>query len=158
RKRQRLDRMRRDARKRAPLADRFPRAPEVERLQIPQAAVDRTEMIERRAAAEVVALDQRDRQPAVRRVVRDRQAVHTAADDEHVERAAGQPIDVANHEGQILSLYCRSTWQPRRTSGPIGTITFTTSTSRGIRSAPAAFSTTSISTISKSSTTCRGSS
>ena len=54
-------------------------------LQIAQPAVNRAQMIERRAAAEVVALDQRHRQAALRRVVRDRQAVDPAADDEHVE-------------------------------------------------------------------------
>ena len=60
---------------------------DVERLEIAQPAVDRPEMIEGAAAAEIGALDERDGEAALRRVVRDRQAVDAAADDEHVERA-----------------------------------------------------------------------
>ena len=37
-------------------------------------------------------------QPALRGVVRDRQPVDAAAHDEHVERAGGEAIDVADHE------------------------------------------------------------
>ena len=82
---------------RAPLAHRLARAREVERLQVAQPAVDRAQVVERGAAAEVVALDERDRQAALRRVVGDRQAVDAAADDEHVEGAAGQAVEVADH-------------------------------------------------------------
>ena len=68
----------------------------IERLQIAQAAVNRPQMVEGRSAAEIVALDERDRQAALRRVVGDRQPVDAAADDEHVEGAAGEAIEVAS--------------------------------------------------------------
>src|SRR5439155_7090560 len=44
----RTNRMRRDARDGPPLAHRFARAADVERLQIPQPAVNRAQMVERR--------------------------------------------------------------------------------------------------------------
>ena len=89
--------MRRDPRERSPLAHRLPRAPDVERLKVPQPAVNRPQMIERAAAPEVVALDQRHRQAALRRVVGDGQTVNAAADDEQIEGAGGETIEVANH-------------------------------------------------------------
>ena len=95
---QRPNRLRRDSRERGALPHRFPRAPDVERLQIPETAVDRPEMIEGRAGAKIVLLDERHRQPALRRVVRDRQPVDAAADDEDVERARGEAIEIADHE------------------------------------------------------------
>jgi hypothetical protein len=96
--------VRRNPRNRPPLAHRFARAAHVERLQIPQATVNRPQMIERGPAAEVLLLDERHRQPALRRVVRDRQPVNAAADDEDVERAVGQLIEVAGHRADILLL------------------------------------------------------
>ena len=89
--------MRRDPRQRPPLADRFARAADVERLQIAEAAVDRPQVIERRAAAEVVGLDEGRRQAPLRRVVGDREAVDAAADDEHVEGPRGELVDVTKH-------------------------------------------------------------
>jgi hypothetical protein len=83
------DCLRREPRRRAPLANRLARAADVQRLQVAQPAVNRAQMVERRAAAEVVLLDQGDRQPALRRVVGDRQPVNAAADHEHVE---GGPV------------------------------------------------------------------
>ena len=91
------DDLRRDRRKRPPLDHRFARSREVERLQIPKPAVDRPEMVERGAAAEVGAFDQRDRQAALGRVIRDRQAVDAAADDEHVEGTAGERGQITAH-------------------------------------------------------------
>ena len=94
---QRTNGVRRDPRDRPALAHRFPRAAHIECLQVPQPAVDRAEMVERRAAAEIVALDERDREPALRRVVRDRQPINAAADDQHVEGAGREPIEIARH-------------------------------------------------------------
>ena len=96
---QRTNRLRRDPRHRPPLADRLARAPDIQRLQIAQPPVNRAQMVERRAAAEVVPLDERDRQTSLRRVKRDRQPIDAAADDEHVEGAAGEGVEIARHAG-----------------------------------------------------------
>jgi hypothetical protein len=54
-------------------------------------------MIERGAAAEVATLDERDREAALRHVIRDGQTVDAAANDEHVEGLVGEPIEIALH-------------------------------------------------------------
>ena len=59
-------------------------------------------MIERRGRAEVAAVDQRDGQPALRRVVGDRQTVDAAAHHEHVEFAFGEAREVSNQAELIL--------------------------------------------------------
>jgi hypothetical protein len=46
-----------------------------------------------------VALDERHRQPALRRIVGDREPLDPAADDQEVERAAGQLLEIARHLG-----------------------------------------------------------
>src|SRR5205823_5319263 len=51
---ERLNGVRRDARQRRPLARRLARSAEIERLEIPETTVNRAQMIERRAAAEIV--------------------------------------------------------------------------------------------------------
>jgi len=79
----------------APFANRFSGTSEVEGLQIPQPAVDGPQVVERGSAAEVVALHQRNRQAALRRVVRDRQPVDAAADDEHVEGCVSESVELA---------------------------------------------------------------
>jgi hypothetical protein len=53
--------------------------------------------LKRAAAPEVAALDQRHRQAALRRVVGDGQTVDAAADDEQIEGARGEPVEVADH-------------------------------------------------------------
>src|SRR5580765_6010503 len=53
-------------------------------------------MVERRATAEVVPFDEGDRQTALRRIVRERQAVNAAAYDENVERTGSQAVEIAN--------------------------------------------------------------
>jgi len=63
--------------------------------------VDGPEVIEGVGAAEVAALDQHDRQPALRCVRRDRQAVNTATDDEQIERAGAEPLRIPNHRTVI---------------------------------------------------------
>jgi hypothetical protein len=94
---ERADRVGRNPCDRPPLADRLARAAEVERLEVAQPAVNRAQVVERRAAAEVVALDQRDRQAAQRGVVGDCQTVNAAAHDQDVEGAGGQLVQIARH-------------------------------------------------------------
>ena len=96
RERKRAEGVRRDGGQHTSLDHRFTRARDVERLKVAQAAVDRSEVVERGAAAEIGAFDQRDGQAALGGVVRDRQAVDAAADDEHVKGTAGERVDVAN--------------------------------------------------------------
>src|ERR1700687_6049003 len=78
--------------KRAPLTNRFASATDVQGLQIAQPAVNGAQMVERGAASEVFALDECDREAALRAVIRDGQTVDAAADDEDVERLSGEPI------------------------------------------------------------------
>ena len=59
-------------------------------------------MIERRGASEIAAFDERDRQPALRGVVGNGQPVDTAAHDEYIEIAVGEPREVSNQAGTIL--------------------------------------------------------
>ena len=54
-------------------------------------------MIERQAAAEVAALDERDRQAARGRVVGGEQSVDAAADDQQVVAVRGQIGRVSRH-------------------------------------------------------------
>ena len=96
--------MRSDARHRVPLAHRLARAPDVERLQVSQPAVNRAQVIERRAAPEVVAFDERHAEAALRRVLRDREPVDPAADDEHVEGAVLQAVEIAAHHERSYAL------------------------------------------------------
>ena len=97
RKGQRPHTVGRDARQRPALADRLAGTRQVQLLQVAQAAVDRAQVIERGAAAEIVALDQRHRQTALRRIVGDRQSADPAPDDEDVEGGRGQAIEISNH-------------------------------------------------------------
>ena len=60
-----------------------------------EAPMKRPEMVERGAASEIAAVDERHRQPALRAVVRDRQAVDAAADHEHVEGAGSEAAEAA---------------------------------------------------------------
>ena len=89
--------VRRDPRDRAPLADRFARPADVEMLEVSEAAVNYPVMIKRSSAAEIVAFDERDRQAALRRIVRDREAIDAAADDEYVEGVGRKTIDITDH-------------------------------------------------------------
>jgi hypothetical protein len=81
----------------APLSDRFPCTRDVGVLKISEAAVNRAQMVEAAAAAEVVALDQRNREPARRGVARDRKTVDAAADHEHIEGSAGELLYIPKH-------------------------------------------------------------
>src|SRR5262245_28709085 len=84
-----------------PFVHRLARAREVERLQIAQPAVDGAEVVERSAAAEVVPLDERDRETPLGGVVGDRQAADTAADDENVEGSCCEPVEIALHGREL---------------------------------------------------------
>src|SRR5262245_44452808 len=107
-------------------------------------------MVERGAAAEIVALDQGDGEAALRRVVGDRQPVNAAADDEDVVGACGQPVEVAMHEGELAApAILLSAWRPSTKCAPTGSGTSTISRSPGIRSDRAGSSRISISIISK---------
>ena len=93
-----------DASQRATLRDRFARAIDPSGLERSQPAMDGLLMIERGAAAEVRRLDERRPEAAARGVVRDRQAVDAAADDEQVVLAGFQPVWVAWPHGRAFTL------------------------------------------------------
>src|SRR5262245_20023917 len=93
-----MNRPRRNAREGPAFRARLARHRNVERLQIPEPAVDRAEMVEGGAASEVVALDERHRQAALGCVAGDRETVDAAAHDENVERGMREAIDIAVHE------------------------------------------------------------
>jgi hypothetical protein len=97
---QRGDRVRRDAGEGAALADRLAGPNQIDGLQVAQAAVQGPQMVERRSAAEVGALDQRHRQAPLRRVAGDRQPVDAAADDEQIKWAADEPRRVTGGHGR----------------------------------------------------------
>ena len=64
--------------------------------------MDRAQVIEGAAAAEIVALDERDGQPALGRIAGNRQAVDAAADDEHVEGLRGRaPMSRVMHDSEL---------------------------------------------------------
>jgi hypothetical protein len=58
--------------------------------------VDRPQVIKRGPASKVASVDERRGQSPLRRVVRDCQALDAAADDDKVEGAGGEAIQVAN--------------------------------------------------------------
>ncbi len=82
--------------------NRLAHAADIGRLQVSQAAVNGLEMIERCRGAEIAAIDQRNGQTALRRVVGDRQTVDAAAHHEHVEFAFGEAREISNQAGLIL--------------------------------------------------------
>ena len=84
--REHLDHVGRVAHQPAPLVERLVHEPDVTVLQVPQPTVDQLRTLRRRAAGEVVALDQRHSQAAMRRVEGDAGAGDATADHEHVER------------------------------------------------------------------------
>jgi hypothetical protein len=66
--------------------------------------VHRPQMVEGRAAAEVLPLDQRHRQPTLRGVIRRRQAMNPAANHQQVEGVGRQPIQIATHAWIVVRL------------------------------------------------------
>ena len=95
--RKEMDGVRRDSGQGPAFFHRFTGAPEVQFLKVAESSMDRPKVIERRTAAEVVSLDERHRQAALCRVVRDRQAVNTASHDEEVERPSSKSVEITNH-------------------------------------------------------------
>ena len=89
--------MRRDAGPGAALANRFAKAHEIGGLQIAKAAVQRAVVIEGGAAAEVVAIDQGDAQPARGGIPGGHQPADAAADHEQIEGAGAERLQVASH-------------------------------------------------------------
>ena len=65
--------------------------PDLALLEVPDAAVDHLRRLRRRPRREVGLLDERGPQPPAGRVEGDAGAGHATADDEDVERVAGQP-------------------------------------------------------------------
>ena len=84
-----------------PLANREPRLHDIAGLEGAQAAVHRLRVVEGTAAAKVAALDKGRRQPALRGIVRDGEAVDAPADDEHVESPRGEAGQVADHDAAV---------------------------------------------------------
>ena len=102
---QRPQQVRDDAREGPPLADEQPHLREVERGQRPQAAMQRLEIVEGGGGAEIVLVDDRDRQPALRRVPRRGDAVEAAAHHNHVKLRVRQIAEISLH--RCASLYDR---------------------------------------------------
>jgi len=86
----------RDARDRAPFPYGFTGTRKIQRLQVTKATVDRPQVVEGSSAAEVVLLDQCDRQASLSRIAGDRQPVNAAADHQDVECARGQCLWIAS--------------------------------------------------------------
>ena len=89
--------VRRDARQGPALPREAAQRGHVARLQRPDAAVYRLGAVERRAAAEVAAVDDGHRQSAQRGVPRRDGAVNAAAEHQQIERAGRQRRRVASH-------------------------------------------------------------
>ena len=94
--RQRPHEVWRDPHQGPPLADVLAQLADPQPLQAADAAVQRLGVVERGAAAEIAAIDQRDPQPAQRGIPGDGGAVDPGADHDHVERLA-QSLEVALH-------------------------------------------------------------
>ena len=91
--RQQLDEVRRVAAQPLALVERLVDEADVALLQVAQAAVDELGALRRRAAGEVVALDERRAQAPRGGVEGDAGAGDAAADDEHVERLGGEALE-----------------------------------------------------------------
>src|SRR5262249_1979565 len=98
--RQRPNGVRRYPRQGTPLPRRLCCPGEVKPLQVPEPSMDGAQVIERGAAPEVFALDQRDGEPTLRGVAGDGEAVNAPSDDEDVERRTGERVDVSLHRGE----------------------------------------------------------
>ena len=98
--------LRRDARPDATFAHGFSKTRQIAGLQVPQSAVQGPMMVERRAAAEILSLDERDVEATRGRVPRGHQAVDAATDHEYVEAARNESVEIANHanEGETPGL------------------------------------------------------
>ena len=89
---QRPHEMRRSLEQDPALAARFEHQMKKSVFEIPHAAVHEPRRPARRAAREIVALDERDRKSPQRGVARNSRAVDPAADDEDIETLAREPL------------------------------------------------------------------
>ena len=110
--RQRADEVRCERGQQLALQQRLADEPEVEVLQVPQAAVDELARARRGAARVVALLHQRDRVPAAGGVERDPGAGDPAADDQDVERLVGE-----RGEGGVASDHVQARWVTTASSG-----------------------------------------
>ena len=94
---QRRDELRSDREQSAPLERRLAQPKDVEPLQVAQPAVDRLQAVPGSAGAEVLALHQRDREPALRGVPRHGGAVDAAPDDDDVPFPRCERREIALH-------------------------------------------------------------
>jgi hypothetical protein len=78
--------MRRDPQQRVAFAEIQPDEPEIQHLEVPEAAVHDARGLGRRSAPEIGALEERHTQPAHGRIPRDAAADDAPPDDGHVER------------------------------------------------------------------------
>ena len=91
--RQRLDQMRRQrGQRQLALVQRLAHQPELQLLEVAQAAVEHLRRAARRARREVARLDERHLEPAGGGVQRGAGADHAAADDDDVELLAAEPL------------------------------------------------------------------
>src|SRR5690606_19143850 len=81
-----------------PLVDRLANPAEIQVLQVANPAVDDLQGIVRRARTEIRLFDERHRQAAQRRVTSYTGAVDPAANDQDIEAAIRERVEVALHE------------------------------------------------------------
>jgi hypothetical protein len=91
--------MRRNLEQHASLARRLEHEPKLAMLEIPHAAVDESGRTARRAAGEIVALDERDTQSAQCGIASDSRAGDPTADDEYVEDFGAQGVEESRAVG-----------------------------------------------------------
>ena len=110
---QHANEVRRDAGNLAALAHELTDARERALLQLPDAAVQGLEAVERSAGREIIALDEADGHAASRELVSDGQPVDAAAGDDRVEGRGRQALQVPLHQmTDLTSLLVRGTSSP----------------------------------------------
>ena len=98
------------------LAERLVHEADVAVLQVAQAAVDELRALRRRAAGEVVPLDERGAQPAAGGIEGHPGAGDAAADHEHVERLGAQLLQRRGAVERTLRHQVNRSRRPRRSS------------------------------------------
>jgi hypothetical protein len=84
--------VRRNAQERASLAARLEHQMQMPMLEIAYAAMNESRRSARCAASEIVTLDERRAKTAQCRIPRNPRAVDATADDQHIERFSGEPL------------------------------------------------------------------
>ena len=100
--RQRPDEVGQDAGQRAAFPDEQPHLLEIQALERTQAPVERLQVVEGGGRAEIVLVDNRDRQAPLGSVPRDRHTVEAGADHNQVKFRIRQAAEVARHERLIV--------------------------------------------------------